>query len=138
MARLAQWALAAISLTSTTFSKPLSPNAGTTLAPLVESNHVHGSINNSYIVMLKNDLPAAILATHMNFLETAHAANPFTGEDVSGVQQVYDGHITGYAGRFAPGVVDQIRHMPEVAYVEKDQIVKTQEVTTQKSAPWVS
>jgi cerevisin len=102
----------------------------------MDADHVHGTINNSYIVMLKDDLPAALLATHMNFLETAHAANPLTGDDVSGVQQVYDGHVTGYAGRFAPGVVEQIRRMPEVAYVEKDQIVKTQEIATQKSAPW--
>ncbi|KAF5320892.1 hypothetical protein D9619_002110 [Psilocybe cf. subviscida] len=145
MTRLTQWALAALSLTGAALSTPLSTstNAGSssssgplTIAPLVDTNHVHGSINNSYIVMLKADLPAALLATHMNFLENAHAANPLMGEDVSGVQQVYDGHMTGYAGLFAPGVVEQIRRMPEVAYVEKDQIVKTQEIQTQKSAPW--
>ncbi|KAF5322085.1 hypothetical protein D9619_002107 [Psilocybe cf. subviscida] len=145
MTRLTQWALAALSLTGVALSTPLSTssNAGSssssgplTLAPLVDTDHIHGSINNSYIVMLKNDLPAALFATHMNFLENAHGANPLMGEDFSGVQQVYDGHITGYAGRFAPGVVEQIRRMPEVAYVEKDQIVKIQEIATQKSAPW--
>lgn len=147
MTRFTQWALTALSLTGAALSTPLSTNpdvgASTssgplTLAPLVDADHVHGTINNSYIVMLKDDLPAALLATHMNFLESAHASNPLSDEDVTGVQQVYDGHVTGYAGRFAPGVVEQIRRMPEVAYVEKDQIVKTQELATQKSAPWVS
>ena len=71
----------------------------------------------------------------MNFLQLAHSSDPLV-DDLSGVQQIYNGHITGYAGRFTERVVEQIRRMPEVSYVEKDQIVKTQEV--QRSAPWVS
>lgn len=85
--------------------------------------------------MLKDDLSSTVMETHMSFLLAAHGANPLM-EDVSGVQQVYSGHVTGYAGRFTEQVVEQIRRMPEVAYVEKDQIVRTQD--TQKSAPWVS
>jgi len=72
----------------------------------------------------------------MNFLLAAHTAHPLVGDDMAGVSHVYDGHITGYAGRFSEKVVEQIRRMPEVAYVEKDQIVRTQEV--QRGAPWVS
>jgi len=71
----------------------------------------------------------------MNSMQHAHASDRLL-DDLSGVQQIYDGHITGYAGRFTDRVVEKIRRMPEVAYVEKDQIVKTQEV--QRSAPWVS
>lgn len=71
----------------------------------------------------------------MNFLLAAHTADPLVGDE-SGISHVYDDHIKGYAGRFTDSVVEQIRRMPEVAYVEKDQIVKTQEI--QKSAPWVS
>ncbi|KJA18128.1 hypothetical protein HYPSUDRAFT_145495 [Hypholoma sublateritium FD-334 SS-4] len=140
MSSLLQWSLVAVSVASSVFSTPLStsPNvfissAPLALAPLVAVEHPHGSINNSYIVMLKDDLPSTVMETHMSFLLAAHGANPLM-EDVSGVQQVYNGHVTGYAGRFTEQVVEQIRRMPEVAYVEKDQIVRTQD--TQKSAPW--
>lgn len=141
MSSLFHWSLLAASVAAV-FSTPLSTNSNVpissttlTLAPLVAVEHPHGSINNSYIVMLKDDLPTAIMQTHMNFLQAAHSANPLS-DQFSGVQQIYEGHITGYAGRFTEQVVDQIRRMPEVAYIEKDQIVRTQDV--QKSAPWVS
>lgn len=85
--------------------------------------------------MLKRDLPASLKANHFNFLQMAHSEDPLIAED-SGIQQVYDGHINGYAGRFTDRVVEQLRAMPEVAYVEQDQIVHTTDV--QRSAPWVS
>ncbi len=49
----------------------------------------------------------------MSFLQTAHGARTRSWDDVSGVQQVYNGHVTGYAGRFTEQVVEQIRRMPE-------------------------
>jgi len=141
MSALFQWSLLAASIASS-FSTPLSTNPNVdirntplSIAPLVAVEHPHGSINNSYIVMLKDDLPSALKDSHMNFLQLAHSSDPLV-DDLSGVQQIYNGHITGYAGRFTERVVEQIRRMPEVSYVEKDQIVKTQEV--QRSAPWVS
>jgi cerevisin len=71
----------------------------------------------------------------MNFLQSAHQADPLVAEDaLAGVQHLYEGHLNGYAGRFTEAVVEQIRYMPEVAYVEKDQIVRISDV--QKSAPW--
>ena len=39
-----------------------------------------------------------------------------------------DTHIKGYAGRFSDFVLDHIRSMPEVAFVERDQILRTLEV----------
>ena len=142
MSSLLQWSLVAVSIASSVLSTPLSTSSNVfissaplALAPLVAVEHPHGSINNSYIVILKDDLPSTVMETHMSFLQTTHSANPLM-DDVSGVQQVYNGHVTGYAGRFTEQVVEQIRRMPEVAYVEKDQIVHTQD--TQKSAPWVS
>jgi cerevisin len=84
--------------------------------------------------MLKDDLPVSLMQNHINFLMAAHNADPLVGDDMAGISQIYEGHINGYAGRFTTNVLDQIRRMPEVAYVEKDQIVRTQDV--QKSAPW--
>lgn len=71
----------------------------------------------------------------MNFLLAAHSDDPLFGDDFAGVTHVYDGHITGYAGRFTQNVIEQIRRLPEVKFVEKDQIVRTQDI--QRSAPWV-
>ncbi|KDR75523.1 hypothetical protein GALMADRAFT_140166 [Galerina marginata CBS 339.88] len=136
-----QWSLLAVSIATSVFSTPLSTSPSfqsssspLTLAPLVSVDHPHGSINNSYIVMLKDGLPSVVMQNHMNFLQAAHGADPLVGDDFAGVQQVYDGHINGYAGHFTEAVVEQIRKMPEVSYVEKDQIVRTQDI--QKSAPW--
>jgi len=126
---------------ATVFATPLStsPNfnvepSALALAPLVAEDHPYGTINNSYIVLFKDDLPIADKDTHMNFLLAAHGDDPLLGEDFAGVTHVYDGHITGYAGYFTENVIDQIRRLPEVKFVEKDQIVRTQE--TQRSAPW--
>ena len=106
----------------------------------MDAHHPHGTINNSYIVMLKDDVPQAIMQNHFNFLTMAHESDKLQLEDgvASGIRHVYDGHIKGYSGMFTDGVVERIREMPEVDYIERDQIVHTTEVDTQKSAPWVS
>lgn len=111
------------------------------LAPFSEEA-LHGHIEGSYIVTLKNDIPVSLMSNHMNFLEAAHESDPLQGSE-AGIKHVYDSHILkGYAGAFTDDVVSQIRRMPEVAHVERDQIVKTMEVadnsTRQIGAPWVS
>ena len=143
MTPLFQWSLLTVSIAASVFATPLSTYSVVhanpsplTIAPLVVSDHPHGTVNNSYIVMLKDDLPAALMENHINFLMAAHNADPLVGDDMAGISQIYEGHVKGYAGRFTNNVLDQIRRMPEVAYVEKDQIVRIQDV--QKSAPWVS
>ncbi|KAI0295287.1 peptidase S8/S53 domain-containing protein [Russula brevipes] len=105
------------------------------LAPLHVAEHEapHGLINDSYIVMLKKDLPLAALDNHYNFLRFAHAEDPHLDDD-SGIRHVFNSHIKGYTGKFTDRVIQRIREMPEVDYVERDQIVKTQEV--QRSATW--
>jgi cerevisin len=129
-------------------ASPLSTNPSYTntqrtaldLAPLSEET-LHGHIDDAYIVTLKNDVPVSLMTNHMNFLESAHEYDPLQG-DASGVKHIYNSHVLkGYAGHFTEDVVSQIRRMPEVAHVERDQIVKTLEYgnsTTQKGAPWVS
>ncbi len=106
------------------------------LAPLHTAEHEapHGLISDSYIVMLKKDLPLAALDNHYNFIQSAHAEDPHLDDD-SGIRHVFDSHIKGYTGKFTDRVLQRIREMPEVAYVERDQIVRTQDVQT--AAPWV-
>ncbi|KAF5316887.1 hypothetical protein D9611_003747 [Ephemerocybe angulata] len=139
MTPFTKWAVVAVSCISavlaTPLSTPLSPpgRSSVGLAPLLASDHPHGTVDNSYIVILKDDVHPDAKAEHLTFLQQLHSEDPLIG-DLSGIQQVYDGHIHGYAGRFTERVLEQLRLRPEVAYVEKDQIVKTTEV--QRSAPW--
>ena len=152
MSRLLCVTLLAVSLASAT---PLSTYhgasrqaAGFTLAPIMLAEHPHGTVNNSYIVMLKDGVEPALMANHMNFLQNVHAADA-AADAFTGLTHVYDTHVKGYAGRFSDFVLDHIRSMPEVAFVERDQIVRTLEVErgvdvdaegskTQNGAPWVS
>lgn len=143
MTTLTKWSLVAISLVSVAYASPLSTSphfspsyrTSLSLAPLVVTEHPHGTLNDSYIVIFKNDILPSLKENHFNFLQAAHEADPLLSDN-SGIQQVYDGHINGYAGRFTSQVIDQLRTMPEVAYVEQDQIVRT--MALQKNAPWVS
>ena len=57
--------------------------------------------------------------------------------DGAGLSHVYDGHIKGYAGVFSESTLKQLRAMPEVDFIERDQIVRTTDIGTQNSAPWV-
>lgn len=137
------------SLVSSALASPLStspyasqrrPYLG--VAPLVEVEHIHGTINNSYIVVLKDDVSPLLMQNHLNFLQSAHQSDALLDDGVaSGLRHVYDTHIKGYAGQFTNGVLDQIREMPEVDFIERDQIVHTTDdvspVGTQKGAPWV-
>ncbi|KAG6885037.1 hypothetical protein C0993_006364 [Termitomyces sp. T159_Od127] len=142
MTTFAKWSFLAITIASSASATPLSTfphhspsiNTPLALAPLIVAEHPHVTLNNSYIVRLKQGASQALIANHLNFLQAVHSADPLHGEE-SGLRHVYDSHkFYGYSGHFSDGVVQQLRAMPEVAYVEQDQVVRTQE--TQKSAPW--
>ena len=137
MTRLLQWSLLALTIVSHVLSKPLTVKpAPCNSPPLVFVDHHHRTnIDNSYIVLLKDDLSTDVKDYHMNFLLSALADDPFVGDELAGLKHIYDGHIIGYSGRFPERLIEQIRRMPEVKFVEKDQIVHVQEV--QPSAPWV-
>ncbi|KAJ7188904.1 serine-type endopeptidase [Mycena filopes] len=131
----------ALSLAASVSSTPLSTSSfysppqrdPLALAPLAQHER-YGSINNSYIVVLKPDVHPQVMENHFNFLKLAHQAQPLV-DDSFAIKHVYP-HINGYAGVFSEDSVNQLRSMPEVDFVEKDQIVRTQESAVQKSAPW--
>ena len=116
------------------------------VAPLFIEEHPHGTVNNSYIVMLKRSTGSDVLQNHMNFVQLAHEESPLVGDELAvGLSHVYDGHVKGYAGMFKEDVIDRIRQMPEVDYIERDQLVHTLAIEstaesqkTQNGAPWVS
>lgn len=147
--------LLAVSLAASSFASPLStiphepPRSNAfSYAPLVAEHHPYGSVNNSYIVMFKEDVAPALMANHLNFLQGVEEEHPLMGDLDVGLRHVYDGHVKGYAGKFSSDTVHRIRQMPEVDYIEQDQIVRTLEIAepievdgtslkTQKQAPWV-
>ena len=108
------------------------------LAPFhtLQAEHQDKVLNNSYIVMLKDDLHNSAMDNHFNFLQGAHEEDPLLADGPVGISQVYNGHLKGYAGRFTDAVIQRIREMPEVAYVEQDSIVYA--LDTQRFAPWVN
>ena len=110
------------------------------VAPLLVEEHPHGTVNNSYIVMLKRQTGSEVMQNHMNFVQLAHQEHPSISENefASGVRHIYDGHVKGYSGHFSKQFIDQIRELPEVDFIEQDQIVRTTDFDTQKGAPWVS
>jgi len=132
-------------------------SSGGRLAPLKEEGE---SIEDSYIVVLRKDVDPAMMALHLGSVEESNGLDPlftFTsnGEkvDESGVTHIYmpSGNLTyfGYAGKFAAQTLDSIRASPEVAYVERDQRVYTQDnlygvddafadshISTELGAPW--
>ena len=110
------------------------PNVADTpvrIAPVLESEHLYGTINDSYVVVLKDDISSSLLSNHLNLLSTIQQADDRELE----LHHVYDGVIKGYAGRFSDAALHHIRSMPEVDYIERDQIIRIQ--STQYGAPWV-
>jgi len=110
------------------------------ILPVVSS--VPEPIENSYIVVLKDGISPSAFLSHTNFVENVHATNQAAGSDAlqdfeHGLQKVYDSVIKGYAGVFAPSTINLIQSRPEVAYIERDQVVHALNLTTQAGAPWV-
>ena len=107
------------------------------LAPFhtLQAEHPDKVLNHSYIVMLKEDLHTSAMDNHFNFLQSAHEEDPLLADGPVGISQVYNGHLKGYAGHFTDAVIQRIREMPEVAYVEQDSTVRS--LDTQHLAPWV-
>ncbi|KIL60482.1 hypothetical protein M378DRAFT_130625 [Amanita muscaria Koide BX008] len=143
MTLLLQFSVIAVSLVASVSATPLSTSPLLTpsrdsslgLAPFIASEHPHGTIDNSYMVVFKDNVSPSSRDNHFNFLMSAYQAHPLQDED-SGITHIYEGPIQGYAGKFSEHVIDQIRSKPEVEFVELDQMVKTQNTTVQSSSPW--
>lgn len=108
------------------------------VAPLyIPSAPAHDLINNSYIVMFKNDVPPSVFASHLNFLQHVGQAYPLQDTEKGiNVAHVYDSSVArGYAGTFSQDVLEMIRERPEVEYVEQDQLAHAADI--QQNSPWV-
>ncbi|KAJ6593277.1 peptidase S8/S53 domain-containing protein [Mycena capillaripes] len=124
-------AVSSTPLSTSPYYSPSSQATPLTLAPFHET-HRYGSINNSYIVVLKENTPAHVMENHFNLLQAAHEAQPLLDGSFK-IRHVYP-HTNGYSGYLSEDSVQVLRGLPEVDFIEKDQIVHTQE--TQIMAPW--
>lgn len=97
-------------------------------------------IKNNYMVILKDNVDATTFLAHRQTIAsaqdqvTAHLAS----EEERGIRHIYDseGIMQGYSGAFSEDVLAYIRAHPEVAYVEQDSVVTTQEMANDGSMVW--
>ncbi|KAF9192465.1 serine protease [Haplosporangium sp. Z 767] len=107
------------------------------LAPVISSIDAD-VVPDSYVVVFKDGVRAN---EHASWVHDLHKrdlnANGIWDNIVSGVKHVYDmGQFQGIAGRFRADVLEEIRKNPNVDYIERDQIMYANEITTQNRAPW--
>ncbi|KAG8742926.1 serine protease [Ceratobasidium sp. 414] len=113
---------------------------GLNLAPVVSHPTAEQAvIPNQYIVVLKPEATVKDLHAHTLLVQEHHEADPLA--DSPGLTHVYDGDLKGYAGKFSDSTLDKIRALPEVEYIERDQVVYaiTEPATiekVQRGAPW--
>jgi cerevisin len=94
------------------------------------------------MIMLKGGLSATQFLAHQQLITTAQlSASAFHGaaaQGADGIGHIYelDESLQGYAGKFTPDVIDYIRALPEVEYVELDSVVKTTEMPYDGSMVW--
>jgi len=111
------------------------------VAPLVSSENAQ-VIPDQYIIVLKSELDKNNIENHHHCVHTAInnerrnlTKRGFLDEFISGIRHVYDlDDFKGYSGRFSNEILDEIRKRPEVAFVEKDQLVHASAL--QRNAPW--
>ncbi|TIC01775.1 hypothetical protein E3Q17_01655 [Wallemia mellicola] len=146
-------ALALLTLAASTLATPLYTQE---LAPIHGEPHVEGStdprVHNSYIVVLKDGVEAD---SHHTFTRNTLKKRSGGGRfgHVYNLDNEGDSIFNGYSVHDVDeDVIDMIRARPEVAHIERDSIVTTQETyhglddvvdaldvddtITQKNAPW--
>ncbi|OCF58808.1 cerevisin [Kwoniella mangroviensis CBS 10435] len=127
----------ALLLPTLALATPINPSSEEgKLAPLSESGE---HIDDAYIVVFKKGIDANQIALHLSGVEQEHGADPLysfssNGEvETGGIKHVYqpptsDNGYYGYAGKFSANTLNTIRSSPEVEYVERDQIMRTQDI----------
>jgi cerevisin len=99
-------------------------------APLLAAENAE-LIDSQYVVVLKKGLAPEDIEEHHNVLAQMIQGEP----GANAMIHVYEtSGLNGYAGTFSASVLESIRKLPQVEYVEQDQVVYA--LDTQKNAPW--
>ncbi|KAF8706780.1 Peptidase inhibitor I9, partial [Rhizoctonia solani] len=134
-------AVPALATPLSTSTEPLiRGNVGLNLAPVVSHPSAEQAIiPNQYIVVLKPEATLDDLNAHAMAVQSHDETSPLT--DGPGLTHIFDGVLKGVAGKFSDATLDKIRAMPEVDYIERDQVVyairePVEKYDTQKASPW--
>ncbi|KAL6930457.1 related to Subtilisin-like protease 8 [Hanseniaspora guilliermondii] len=144
-------------------AKTANSDSGLNIAPMVDGSSKKKdaiSINNKYIVVLKKGITKSDIAfnkeliqqLHLqsfknlseddkNSFQTANKENEFGIESKNSFGGIEDSFnigeiLNGFVGYFTPQVINLIRMLPIVDYVEKDSMVFTQDFQVENGAPW--
>lgn len=133
------------------YTPPAPPASAAAAAGLGQSSHL---VKDSYLIVLQDELLDHHISNHHLEVESLHRADSRLRQLKAGVAGVIDQaehalegvvhkfHVNkkskkglkGYSGKFSESVVDAIRAMPHVKYVERDSIVWASEI--ERGAPW--
>lgn len=98
------------------------------------------AIQNNYMVILKDGVDATTFLAHRETIASAQnqASARLASEEEHGIRHIYntEGIMQGYSGKFSDDVLAYIRAHPEVAYVEQDSVITTQEIANDGSMVW--
>ncbi|HEV7589084.1 MAG TPA: S8 family peptidase [Longimicrobium sp.] len=136
MRRATPLALAAIMVAAAACSdqqQPTAVRAPGAPAPLFSAAAGHG-IAGSYIVVLKDapvDLAEGAGVADLGRREAARSVASVTGVSP---RNVYGSVLNGFSAQLSAGQLNALRHNPNVAYIEQDQVVSAS--TTQSGATW--
>lgn len=124
---------------------------GGSVAPLLSSPLASQNvIENSYIIVFKDDVDTSAIVNHHVWVETVHTENmnmlrtrgvhhclPQEESDY-GLKHTFSigDAVRGYTGKFLPDTVEAIRHHDAVAFVERDTMVYASKLNVEKDAPW--
>ncbi|MCJ1290432.1 serine protease [Xylographa carneopallida] len=123
-------------------------------APIHSSSNAE-EIPNSYMVIFKDDINRQAASAHHEWVQMLHLSTeesktelrkrsqiPMASDIFEGLRHTYNiaGGLVGYSGHFDEDVIEQVRRHPDVAWIEKDSIVRTQKgdehSELEKNAPW--
>ncbi|MCJ1399800.1 serine protease [Xylographa trunciseda] len=123
-------------------------------APIHSSSNAE-EIPNSYMIVFKKDVNHQAASAHHEWVQMLHLSTedskmelrkksqiPMSSNIFEGLRHTYNiaGSLVGYSGHFDEDVIEQVRRHPDVAWIEKDSIVRTQKgdenSELEKNAPW--
>ncbi|KAI1925675.1 Secreted subtilisin-like serine protease sub4 [Ophidiomyces ophidiicola] len=116
----------------------LSALAAVDAAEVLSVSNKKDIIPDSYIVVLKDEVPDSEVRAHVSWVQTTQkVGNMKRNNTVSGLKSTFHiGQFQGYLGSFDQDTLAKILRDDKVKYVEPNRIMKIQGVTEQRNAPW--
>jgi subtilisin family serine protease len=95
------------------------------LAPVYKANNVPADLQDSYIVVFKDDVLDD---------EIDGESEKMCGNASAKKERTFKHAIKGFTGRLTPAAIEEFRRNPKVKYIEQNQVIKL--VATQTAATW--